>query len=374
MNKRSIFIAATGQNVGKTTICLGIVSGLKKRFRDVGFIKPVGQQHVEVGQGLKVDKDAVLFKEHFNLTTDYSDLSPVMIPAGFTRQYLSGEIGHDHLRKRILDGFATVAGQSDFTVVEGTGHVGVGSIIDLNNAKIAADLDVEIVLIASGGLGSTIDDLALNIEVCRHYGVNIRGVILNRVLDDKRAMILEFIPKALAKFGIPLLGCIPFSRFLSTHSMEDFEILFNTRLLAGDAYRYFHFRTTRLVAGSLASYLAEDTPNELIITPASRDDIIHSILDRYPKAADQEGHLLAGVLLTGRQPPSTETLQRIQKGEIPFLYVPMCSYDAMKKITSLVSKIRNEDVRKVQKAIDIVESNIDFSLLCKNIDFSQSNR
>jgi phosphate acetyltransferase len=210
MHRRSIFIAATGQNVGKTTICLGIMAGLKRRFRNVGFIKPVGQQHVEVEHDLKVDKDAVLFKEHFALTDDYKDISPVIIPSGFTREYLAGQIGHEKLRQNILDAFEHIAGRNDFTVVEGTGHVGVGSIIDLNNAKVAADLGVDMVLIASGGLGSTIDELALNIEMCRQYGVNIRGVILNRVLDEKRAMIEEYIPKALAKFGIRYWAAFPF--------------------------------------------------------------------------------------------------------------------------------------------------------------------
>lgn len=365
MRTRSIFIAATGQNVGKTTVCLGIIAGLKKRFGRVGFIKPVGQQHVEVSKGVKVDKDAVLFKEHFGLPDHYKDISPVIIPAGFTREYLSGNIGHEELRNRIITGFERIASKNDFTVVEGTGHVGVGSIIGLNNAKVAADLDLDMVLIGSGGLGSTIDELALNVEMCRHYGVTIRGIILNRVLDDKRAMIQEYFPKALRAFNVPLIGCVPFSSFLNAHSMEDFEILFNSRLLAGDAYRYYHFRSIRLVTGSLESYLEEETPHELIITPASRDDIIHALLDKYPQAADEDGRLRVGLLMIGRHPPSEEILSLIRSRDIPTLYVPVCSYSAMAKITSAVSKTRREDVRKVQKAIDIVENNINFPMLCQ---------
>ena len=34
--------------LGKTSTCLALISGLKKRFRKVGFLKPVGQQHVSV--------------------------------------------------------------------------------------------------------------------------------------------------------------------------------------------------------------------------------------------------------------------------------------------------------------------------------------
>ena len=43
--RKAIFVAATGQNVGKTTVCLGLIAALKKKFPQLGFMKPVGQQH-----------------------------------------------------------------------------------------------------------------------------------------------------------------------------------------------------------------------------------------------------------------------------------------------------------------------------------------
>ena len=42
--QRPIFVAATRQHVGKTTVSLALMSGLQKRFNKVGFLKPVGQQ------------------------------------------------------------------------------------------------------------------------------------------------------------------------------------------------------------------------------------------------------------------------------------------------------------------------------------------
>jgi hypothetical protein len=79
---RPIFIAATRQNVGKTTVSLALMSGLLKRFGKVGFIKPVGQHHVAVagadGTELRVDKDVVVMKEFFGLDhLPYEHMSPV---------------------------------------------------------------------------------------------------------------------------------------------------------------------------------------------------------------------------------------------------------------------------------------------------------
>jgi dethiobiotin synthetase len=367
MAKNAVFIAATGQNVGKTTICLGILAALKKRFNQVGFIKPVGQQHVTTENGTIVDKDAILFHEFFKLPLPYSDMSPVILPSNFTRDFLDGKISSQAIEQRICSAFERIENQSNYTVVEGTGHVGVGSIIHMNNAQVAARLGLDMILIGSGGLGSTYDELAQNIAICRANGVQVKGIILNKVLDEKRDMILEYFPKALKSWGIPLIGCVPYNRFLHTPTIKDFELLFDTTLIAGEQHRYRHFNRRRLVAGSLDSYKYDMLPNELIITPACREDIILANLDMHHKMMqEQETDFEGGIILTSRKPPSDSLIAKIKASNVPVLYAPLCSYDAMKMITHYTAKIRKEDISKVEQAIALVEENIDFDALCDN--------
>lgn len=364
MPEKSLFIAATGQNVGKTTLCLGIFAALQKRFPSIGFIKPVGQQHVRVNDTTNIDKDVILFKQHFHLTSPWEDMSPVIIPSGFTREFLEGKISEKFMLEKIRGSYQRIREANAYTVVEGTGHVGVGSIINLNNARIAAELGLEVVLIGSGGLGSAFDELSLNMSVCQSYGVKVRGIILNKVLDAKREMILEYFPKTLKKWGVPLIGCVPYNAFLNSPTIRDFENLFGTILLTGEKHRYRHFQHIRLVAGSLDAYLEERLPNELIITPASRTDIIaaHLALHR-ESSVDENGEYCSGMILTSRLAPSREMLESIRQLDIPILYVPLCSYDAMKMITSFTAKIRTEDTSKVARAITLVEENLDIELL-----------
>lgn len=359
----AIFIAATGQNVGKTTLCLGIIAALQKRFSSVGFIKPVGQRHVKVDGQTNVDKDAALFKNHFGLSANWTDMSPVILPSGFTKSYLDDEVSEATLLKNIRDSFHSISSKNAYTVVEGTGHVGVGSIVNLSNAKIAAELGVGMVIIVSAGLGSAYDELALNVALCQQYGVKIKGVILNRVMENKRGMIQTYFPKTLVKWGIPLIGCVPFSESLSSHTMQDFETLFDTTLLSGHTHHYRNFQHTRLVAGSLEAYEAEMLPNQLVITPASREDIIYRALEEHEKRLAQGEDFCGGMILTGRQNPSKEVLTQIERSDVPVLYAPLCSYDAMKMITSFTAKIRREDRSKIDKAIQLVEEYIDLDLL-----------
>ena len=111
----------------KTTTCLGMLTGLRKYLPDsrVNYIKPVGQKHVTI-DGVKVDKDVVLFKKWFNMIARELAMSPVVVAAGFSRDYIDGKFSREHLVKLIDNAVEEVSHQSDLIVVEGTGHTGVG--------------------------------------------------------------------------------------------------------------------------------------------------------------------------------------------------------------------------------------------------------
>ncbi len=362
MKHRAIFIASTGQNVGKTTACLGLVGGLSKRFPKIGFMKPVGQEHVETSTGLHVDKDVVIFKDYFNLSSGEEEMSPVLFPRGFTRDYLDGKVDHSLLIDKIQRSFQGLYERNDVTVIEGTGHCGVGSMVELNNAQVAAMLKVPVVLVASGGLGSSFDELMLNHTLCQKEGAKVAGIILNRVLAEKREMIEEYMKKALVRWKIPLLGCIPYDPFLSNPSMKDFEVLFNTTVLTGEEHHLRHFLHTRLVATSVENYQKLIAHNQLIITPANREDIILATLTKHwdVKIANPDDDLQAGMILTGSAPPKHTIVEQLKKAHIPMLYAPMAGYEAMKKITTFTAKIQKEDIAKIKEAVDLVESHLDF--------------
>ena len=154
--QRPIFVAATKQHVGKTTTCLAMLSGLQKRFDNVGYFKPVGQQHVKVdidfdddvdSHSIQVDKDVVLIKEHFKLDhIDYRYMSPVIIPSGYTRRYVDGEISTIDQQREVEEAAEHISSRSAVTLIEGTGHCAVGSIVGLNNAKVASLLGADMVL------------------------------------------------------------------------------------------------------------------------------------------------------------------------------------------------------------------------------------
>ncbi len=225
-----------------------------------------------------------------------------------------------------------------------------------------------------GGLGSSFDELALNHAQCEKYGVRVAGVILNRVIEEKRQMILDYVPKALKRWDVPLLGCIPFTPFLSMPTMSDFEVLFQTQVLSAPELRLRHFHNITLVATSAEMYRTMIMPNQLVITPAAREDIILATLTRFwdLKISHPEENLETGMILTGKTPPKEAIMEQIKRAKIPMLYAPVSSFVAMKMINSYTTKIRKEDTKKIEEAVKVVEKHVDFDRLQKALEPSNS--
>ena len=125
---RHLYLAATGQNRGKTTASLGLIDGFLRRGLRTGFMKPVGQRTVML-DGEPADEDALLVRATFGLPEPFSVMSPVHIPRGFTKAYIAGEVVED-LGARIVTAHSEFS-DHDVLLIEGTGHAGVGAVVGL---------------------------------------------------------------------------------------------------------------------------------------------------------------------------------------------------------------------------------------------------
>src|SRR3984957_7210163 len=190
-----IFIAATRQNDGKTTTSLGLIAALQKYFPRIGYIKPVGQRFFEIEEQ-KIDEDTVLMDAVYQMNCPLVDMSPIAVEPDFTRKYLQGA-RNDALVKKIQRAFDRVSWEKDFVLCEGSGHAGVGSVFDLSNARVAKLLDAKVIIVSQGGIGKPIDEIALNQALFEKEGVEIIGVILNKVIGEKMEYITDFARRGL---------------------------------------------------------------------------------------------------------------------------------------------------------------------------------
>ena len=192
---RQLYLAATGQNRGKTTAALGLLDGFVRSGLHTGFMKPVGQRTV-IEDGEPADEDAVLMKRSSACPSRTRSMSPVHIPRGFTKDYIAGEVVED-LGAKVRAAHATFR-DHEILLIEGTGHAGVGAVIGLSNAVVASMLGTPAVIISEGGVGRPIDEIVLNASLFAAHGVEVAGAIVNKVDLDAQPGIAKVLERGLA--------------------------------------------------------------------------------------------------------------------------------------------------------------------------------
>lgn len=358
---RRIFVAATRMNDGKTTACLGLFAALQHLYPRVGFIKPVGQRYVEV-EGLKVDEDSYLLDRIYNVHVPIESMSPITIDPTFTRRFLANpEETYAQLVDKICRAFDRVSWEKDFTLIEGTGHAGVGSVFDLSNARVARILDAKVILVCPGGIGRPVDEIALNKALFDKVGVEIIGAILNKVEADKIPQIAHYAGLGLARLGVPLLGVLPVQKMLSAPNLSQVAEEIGGRWLNARVTGA-HERILRVVVGAMTAKGIIDhlQPGNLLITPGDRDDVILAAISATSISGTKA---IAGIILTNDILPHPKLLELLAQTDLPVIAAREDAYTITSKIHNMTVKTQPQDTDKIPVIKQLVTEHVDMSKL-----------
>jgi BioD-like phosphotransacetylase family protein len=357
---RRIFLAATGQNRGKTTTSLGLAAAIVERGHRLGFLKPIGQRFVLVDGG-RADEDAVLMKAVFDLPDPLDDMSPVTLPRHFTTDFVMGRVDED-LAATVLAAASRVAADRDMVLVEGTGHAGVGAVIGLSNARVAAMLDAPVIIVSEGGVGRPIDEIVLNQALFERHGVRVLGAVVNKVNVDASPELREVLRRGLAQQGVELLGCIPYSDFLANPSLELLESHLPGERLSGHPAperTIGHVAIGAMQAAHAVELLRDRT---LLITPGDRSDLLDAAL---ALDADASGATprVSGVILTGGFRPPRDLLGRMRAAGLWSYLVEADTYRTAEAVHDVLVKTHPGDTEKIRTIIRLVGESLDADAL-----------
>jgi len=353
-----VFIAATRQHDGKTTTSLGLLAAIQKKFPRIGYIKPVGQRFVEVAEQ-KIDEDTVLMDSVYSLNCPLVDMSPIAVEPDFTRKYLQAA-NNDALVHKIQDAFDRVAWEKDFVLCEGSGHAGVGAVFDLSNAQVAKHLGCKAIIVSRGGIGKPIDEVALNQALFEKEGVEIIGVIINKVLPDKVDYIADFARRGLKRKGLELLGVIPHQPMLESPTVDSICDELEADVI--NTPDTMHGLVNDVVVGAMSAQNAVRffKRGVLLITPGDREDILAT-------AAAMENQRMAGIVLTGGLKPTNGLLRSLREMKIPVLLAQDDSYQVASKVHDLTAKTKPADAEKIKLIRDIVTKHVNVKKILESI-------
>jgi BioD-like phosphotransacetylase family protein len=341
---RQIYLAATGQNRGKTTVSLGVLDGFRRRGLSTGFMKPVGQRTV-IEDGVPADEDAVLMRQVFDLGEPLHQMSPVHIPRGFTQAYIEGGFVED-LPARIRTAHAAFGDERDILLIEGTGHAGVGAVIDLSNAVVASMLGAPAVIVSEGGVGRPIDEIVLNASLFARHGVQVAGAIVNKVDLDAKPGLARTLERGLARHGIPLLGVLPYRPLLSNPTLAMvLEGVHGETLCPGPDLDQV-IGGVAIGAMEPEHMLQRIGPRSLVIVPGDRTDVITALVGaRAGGHPDDDGPL--GIVLTGGYRPDRTVIDAIRGADLFATIVPEDTYVVASEVHDLLVKTHASDAGKI---------------------------
>jgi BioD-like phosphotransacetylase family protein len=363
MNKDTsrIFVAATRMNDGKTTACLGLTAALQTMGLNVGYIKPIAQRIVQSGED-QVDEDTLLIDGLFSLDIPISAMSPIAVGPEFTKNYLENpnEIG-PQLKDRICRAFDRAAYGKDIIVVEGSGHAGVGSVFGASNADNAKVLGSKALIVAAGGIGKPIDEIALNKALFDQSGVEVVGVILNKVLPDKIDFIRDFASRGLKKLGVPLIGVVPLQETLVYPNLD--QVAEETKA------RWIHQpaglrRVRRVVIGAMSARRAAEyfrVNGTLVIVPGDREDLLEAFIEGGGAKS------LSGIILSNGLLPNDALMKKLTDAGIPLAAVESESFAVTARINNMTVKTMRQDSDKIPIIEKMIRESVDIPALLKAI-------
>lgn len=361
---KKIFIAATKQNDGKTTISLGLICNFKDRFKKVSFIKPIGQRYLEE-EGQKIDEDSLLIEEVCGIRCGLKDMSPIAVEKGFTEKYIDSP-NRRLITKQIKGSFRRISRDQDLVIIEGTGHAGVGSVFDHSNAYVAKLLGSKVIIVSSGGIGRPVDEIVLNRALFEREGVKLLGVIINKVLPEKFDKVGRLVRKGLKRKGIEVLGVIPYNPLLSNPTIEQILEETDFQPLCGESFLENY--VSRIIVGAMKpkdamKYIVDDS---LLITPGDREDMIITVLDCF-RETDKTRLKVSGIILSGNIIPDKPIMDLLNKARIPVLLAKADTYSVASCIHDLTVKIRPCDTTKINTAIKLIKDYVDLDKILKGI-------
>ncbi len=357
---KKIFIAATGQNCGKTTTSVSLLHLARKKYPRVGFIKPFGPKRMTY-LGRSVDVDAALIAHVYDMEDRLELMSPVVLDAYTTREFLENRKDPQVYLDKIVEAVETLEKECDFLIIEGAGHSGVGSVMGMNNAQLASWLEAPVLMVTGAGVGNVIDVVHLNLALFREFGTEVRMILPNKLVKNKRKKTLKYIEYAFEDTDIKVVGGFNYSPILADPTLKYLAELLELDLHGPKEQGSRIVHNVQLAAPATQRVVDLLQESSLVIVTSSRDEVLVMLSTLYHLPEYKKR--IAGLIIVGVSPVAEIVQRVIDDSEIPYIRTEATTAEVYTRIREDVAKIGVDDEEKIQLIQRLAESELDFDLI-----------
>lgn len=357
----TILLIPTGEGVGLTSACLGMIYALDCNGIKAGFLKPFSQEDQE-----HLDRTTSLFGHLFQSKTVQS-----ISHEKLTQLIAAGEV--DELLEEAVSLHRSVAADHDVIIVEGLLPNGQDHFASELNASLAQALDAEVVLVSTADIQNP-KKAAEKVDAhLRQFGGatsnRTAGVLFMRTrgLTEETAQIpVAFDPslrptEEIAKFttelqkynryfgssDLPIIGLVPFSNTLSVPRTLDIANVIDGQWVHQGEAKTRRILHSSLIASSIEYELNKFIAGELIISASERTDVLLA-----SSLATSNGIPLAGLVLTEREAPAPELLDFCQsaiKQGLPILHTRLNTLETAQRLSNFGNEIPTDDTERAEQ-------------------------
>jgi uncharacterized protein len=250
----------------------------------------------------------------------------------------------------------------DLLIIEGAGHVGVGSVIGLSNARIARLLDASVLLITGGGVGNVVDSVYTNLALFEKEGVQVRAILANKLIPEKREMTLDYLRRAFAVEPFRVMAGFDYQPVLANPTLRRVADILGLQLHGNPRYARRIINHVQIGAASTQRVAEILKDSSLLIVTSSRDELLVTLANLYhiPEYRSK----IVGLVIPGIQAMGNITQQILDRSNIPYLRTQSSTTAELYRIiTEDVSKLTAEDTEKIELVRSLAEKGFDFDEL-----------
>ena len=212
---KSLFVAGTGTDVGKTYITVGLAVTLHKLGVDVGVMKPFAAGTAQK-KGYKSEDVEIIAKA--SQTADPENLvNPQFFPIPASPYTAWKNLKIKPKVSTVLSAYKKLSKLHSYILVEGMGGIMTPILKNYYVTDLIKDMNIPSVIVTRTKVG-TVNHTVMTVEMCKKYKIPVKGIIIND-FDSDGYKVKELTRDLKNLTNVPVLGSIPFIKDMNDSSL-----------------------------------------------------------------------------------------------------------------------------------------------------------
>ena len=212
---KSLFIAGTDTDVGKTYIAAGLAVAFRKMGINVGVMKPFAAGRAQK-KGYK-SEDIVILSRAAKACDPEKLVNPQFFKIPASPYTAWKTLKTKPKISTILSSFKKLTKLHDMILVEGMGGIMTPILKNYYITNLIKEMKIPAVIITRSKIG-TVNHTIMTCKMCEKYKIPVKGIIINNFDDGYPIPELKRDLQNLT--GIKVLGSIPFIKNMSDTSLH----------------------------------------------------------------------------------------------------------------------------------------------------------